>query len=362
MRGIFEKIPGSGVFWIHYYDAEGNRRREKAGRKSAAIALYRKRKTEALEGKKLPKCLRQRPITLGELADEALEYSKAHKISHEDDVIRGEKVKQAFGSRTAESITPQDIERWFATQEKWKPATFNRYKALLSLIYRLGIVNGKVSVNPARLVKSRRENNARTRFLAPEEEASLRQKIEERCPERLPELDIALHTGLRRSEQYGLTWDCVDLDRRGLTIRRSKHGEKRHVFLNDAALAAFQTLWKFSKGKGRVFSNGYFSEKTKGAREWFEECVLLAGIKDFTWHDLRHTFASRLTMKGAGLIDVKEAMGHKTIQVTLRYSHLAPKHQLATVQLLCEQSSDNQQSSRSEGAKGEVAATQERTN
>lgn len=71
-------------------------------------------------------------------------------------------------------------------------------------------------------------------------------------------------------------------------------------------------------------------------REWFNPAVKAAGLNAFTWHCLRHNFASRLVMAGVDLRTVQELMGHKTIQMTVRYAHLAPKHQLAAVQRLCD--------------------------
>jgi len=82
------KVPGTGIWWICYFDADGRKRREKAGRKSAATDLYRKRKTEALEGRKLPEKLRARKVLFSELAKDTLEYSAAHKRSYGDDKIR----------------------------------------------------------------------------------------------------------------------------------------------------------------------------------------------------------------------------------------------------------------------------------
>jgi len=347
-RGIYEKVPGSAVWWVRYADASGRIRREKGGTKGAAIKLYQKRKTEVLQGKKLPEQFRAKPVTFSELADDAIEWAKAHKLTWEDDEIRLKPLKDAFGVRAAEFITPQDFERWFASEgvsrnrdkkrkgRKWKPATFNRYKALISMVYRQGIKNRKVSVNPAREIERRKENNARDRYLLGHEEAALRNAILAAYPERIPELDIALHAGMRRGEQYNCDWSWVDLDRRVLTVPRSKHGEKRRVYLNDAAVAAFRLLWSFSEGKGRVFGHLYNSHKTTGARQWFEQALSDAGIVNFRWHDLRHTFASRLVMAGVDIRTVQELMGHKTIQVTLRYSHLAPQHQLEAVQRLCD--------------------------
>lgn len=347
-KGVYEKEPGSGVWWIRYADASGRIRREKVGNKAAAIKLYQKRKTQVLEGKKLPEQLRAKAVTFAELADDAVEWAKANKITWEDDQIRLKPLRDVFGARTAESITPQEIERWMVTQgksrnrdkvrhgKKWKPATCNRYKALLSMVFREGIKNGKVANNPARQVQRRRENNLRDRFLSQQEEKALRHVISAARPERMPEFDIALHTGMRRSEQYACEWSWVDLDRKMLTVPRSKHGEMRRVYLNDSAIAAFRTLWQFSTGEGKVFAHLYNSDQTVGARGWFEIALMEAKVTNFRWHDLRHTFASRLVMAGVDIRTVQELMGHKTIQVTLRYAHLAPEHQLEAVQRLCD--------------------------
>jgi len=236
-RGIYEKFPGSGLWWIHWYDAQGRRHREKAGTKSAAILLYRKRKTEVLEGRKLPEKLRRAPVLFREIAQDALEYSRLNKRSHDDDRYRMARLSEWFGNRTADSLTPDEIERRFKEQE-WTPATANRYRALLSLTYRLGIRGCKVRENPGRLVPHRLEDNARVRFLDRKEEGALRTAIRQLCPEREPEFDLAIHTGMRQGEQYGLLWEDVDWERRQLTIPRSKNGAIRHLPLNATALHA----------------------------------------------------------------------------------------------------------------------------
>lgn len=106
-HGVFEKVPGSGVWWIRYIDAQGRFRREKAGTKSAAIGLSRKRKTEPLEGKKLPGKLRRATVTFAEIARDALAYSKAHKRTYEDDVQRMERMLCWFRDRSADSLPPK---------------------------------------------------------------------------------------------------------------------------------------------------------------------------------------------------------------------------------------------------------------
>ena len=72
----------------------------------------------------------------------------------------------------------------------------------------------------------------------------------------------------------------------------------------------------------------------RGYKHWFDPAVEEAGVRDFTWHCLRHTFASRLAMADENLSTIKDLMGHKTIQMTTRYAHLAPAHNQATVDRL----------------------------
>jgi integrase len=335
-RGLFEKIPGSGIWWIRYADTTGRIRREKAGPKSAAIKLYQKRKTEVLQRKKLPETLRKRAIGFAELVEDALAYSKAHKRSYNDDVYRMKRLKAWFSEWPAESVTPHDIERRLsevAEGEELAPATLNRYRALLSLVFRLGIESGKVPSNPARLVKHRRENNGRIRWLTDEEETKLRKVIKEEFSEHMPEFDFALNTGLRSGELYNLSWADISFETRTVTVLRSKNGETRHVPLNAPAIAALEVLQKNEDAKGPVFVN-IRGERLTRPRYWFDPSVEKAAIKDFTFHCLRHTFASRLVMAGVDLRTVQELLGHKSIQMTCRYAHLAPTHQLAAVEKL----------------------------
>jgi site-specific recombinase XerD len=324
-RGVFERKPGE--WWICYFDASGRKRREKAGTWASARDLYIKRKNDALRGKKLPETLRRKTVPFAEIAKDALAHSKQHKRDYRHDVGRMETLLSWFREYPAESITPQEIERRFE-KERWSPATCNRFRALLSLTYRLAILSNKVGNNPARLVKHRREDNTRIRFLSADEEAALRKATVARAREHLPEIELALHTGMRLSEQYGLTWADVSLDRRLLTIPRSKNGLARHVPLNHSATRALESLRK------RTGESGFVCGGAPGPRPWFEPVLAAAKLSDFSWHCLRHTFASRLVMAGVDLRTVQELLGHKTIAMTIRYAHLAPKHTLAAVERL----------------------------
>jgi len=292
------------------------------------VDLYHKRKTQAFEGKELPEKLRRATVTFAEIARDALTYSKIHKAasSYRCDAGRMEVLLAWFREYPAESIAAQDIERQFQKQE-WAPATPNRYRALLSLTYRLAIRNGKVKENPARLV-AHRHDNARIRFLSADEEKNLRKAIEKKCPERMPEFDLALNTGVRLSEQYGLLWENVSIPLQTLTIPRSKNGSMRHVPLNQGPINALEAL-RQQHSTSELVCGG-----AKEPRRWFEPVLADAKILNFSWHCLRHTFASRLVMAGVDIRTVQELLGHKTIGMTVRYSHLAPKHTLAAVERL----------------------------
>ena len=149
-------------------------------------------------------------MKFSELADDALEYCKANNRGQQFDGYRIARLVAEFGNRNAD-IPVADFRSWFEDQ-KWKPGTQNRCRSTLSLMYRLGIENKKISENPARLLKHKHEDNGRVRFLKPEEEIRLRKAIKAKYAVHLPEFELALHTGMRPSEQYNLTWDRIDLE------------------------------------------------------------------------------------------------------------------------------------------------------
>jgi site-specific recombinase XerD len=142
---------------------------------------------------------------------------------------------------------------------------------------------------------------------------------------------------MRPSEQYSLIWSTVDLARKLVTIPKSKNGKTRHIPLNSVAVAAFQALQKRSLNTASPVFVNMHGKALRGYKHWFDSAVSAAGVRDFTWYCLRHDFASRLVMAGVDLRTVAELMGHKTIQMTMRYAHLAPAHRLAAVERIVSQ-------------------------
>ena len=324
-RGIFEKVADSGEFWIRYADAMGRIRREKVGTFEEAEARLKLRKEEAKIGALPRLAWRRHPMLFRKIAEDALAYSDEHKRSKRNDHSRMAKLMEWFGDRRADSITPREIERRFQVED-WTRATWNRYRALLSLTYRLAIRAGKVKENPARLVQHKAENNGRVRFLSAEEEENLRKAIREKFPKHEPELDLALHTGLRQSEQYSARWRDVDFERRILTVPLDKGGQTSHAPLNASALLALKELRRLH-GATEFVCGGI-----RSPRAWFESAIKDAKIEGFTWHCLRHTFASRLVMSGADLRTVAELLRDKTLAMVMRYAHLAPDYKFDAVE------------------------------
>ena len=331
VRGLWEREPGSGVWWIRFRDTDGKLHREKVGRKSDAEALLNKRRNERRVGKKMPENVRTAPVKFTELADYITEeYSKAHHSDSRNVKQRLEKLKTHFGDCVAESIKPAEIDNWLSKNTK-TGGTANRYRAAMSLAYREGIRNGKVISNPVRLVKQRKEGGNVIRFLRDHEEMALRTVIAERCPEKIIELDISLGTGMRLSEQYGprLRWQNVDFQRREIDLSKTKNYTARIIPMNAAVLAAFEArraLVPTAKKSDPVFD--------VQPRSWWEGVRELAGVPDYRWHDNRHTFCSRLAMRKVNLVAIKELAGHKTLAITARYAHLDDGAKREAVDLL----------------------------
>jgi integrase len=339
-RGVYEQPLGSNVWWILYYDQYGKRHREKVGPKGLAIIAYQKRKTEIREGKFLPEKVneRRRAMLFEDMLTTYLdEYSKVNKRSYKTDLAMAVRLRRELSGKTLQEITTQDVERLKAKlKQEIAPATVNLHLALLKHLYTKAMEWGKTEKNPAKPVKFFRANNARVRYLTDEEEAQLKAVF---LPEHWNKVEVAINTGMRRGEQFNLKWANVNFQTGVLTIPRSKHGEAHHIPMNDRVVEILRSLPSRMKslyvfpsetGETPLNANNFINRVWNPAREQ-------ANLADLHWHDLRHTFASRLVMAGVDLRTVQELMGHKTITMTLRYTHLSPTHQREAVQRLIQE-------------------------
>ena len=318
-RGVFERPPGSGIWWINYY-INGKQHREKVGRRSDAIALYQNRKADARRGVKLPELQPQKVTTFGELATGAVGYAKVHLKTWADYDWKERALREMFGFRPAAEITPQEIDG-FLTKSCRTPATANRFRAFFSLCYRLGMENGRVTSNPARLVRMRRENNARLRYLTRDEYKKVSGILLRDYPRQQPAFVVSIYAGMRWGEQFSLTWNQVDLKRQIIRLTETKNGSARNVPLNSIALDALKNQQTMVPHKP---ADRVFPEAGDYCRFWFEPAIKDAGITGYTWHCNRHTFCSWLAMAGVSIKEIQTLAGHKTITMAARYAHLSP--------------------------------------
>lgn len=329
--GIFERPRSSGTWWIDYRDGAGRRHREKIGRRADASKMLEQRRRDVSEGKYTAP--RAPGLTFRELAKEALEAKRIRlaPLSYETDLGRLRVLLPDLGGVPAAEMAPELLERIFArmrTVDNLSGSTVNRYRSLVSSIYSFAVRTGRVQVNPVARVKRFRENGGRVRYLKQDEEARLRLAIAATCPDREAEFNLALYTGMRRGEQFKLKWADVDLERGILTVN-GKTGQ-RHIVVNSSASAALEKL-KTGANSSFVCPEAT-AEAKRDNRRWFENAVKKAGLENFHWHDLRHTFASRLVMAGVDIRTVQELVGHKSILMTMRYAHLSPDHRQAAAE------------------------------
>jgi integrase len=186
----------------------------------------------------------------------------------------------------------------------------------------------KLRANPLGHVQQLKEPPGRLRFLTLDEI----HKLLMCCPPPPHPLRAiiitALTTGMRRGEILGLKWDYIKLDNRLIILPMTKNNTVRVVPINETL---YNTLAEMPDKIGYVFRNG---QSMVNARKSFQAACKRAGITDFRFHDLRHTYASHLTMRGVHVRALQELLGHKTLTMTQRYSHLASEQLQKAVKLL----------------------------
>lgn len=235
-----------------------------------------------------------------------------------------------FGELSLSRITTELVSDYKDERLKTvKPATVYQELSLMRRMFNIARKEWRwVSENPtANLSFSVGNSNARDRWLTPEEEKRLLANAA-RPAWFQPLLKAALHTGMRRRELLSLKWQDIDFKRRLILVERSKNGLKRSVPMTGTLRATLK------EQKVRDISGRVFPVSESSLRDAFLRAVKTAGIEDFRFHDLRHTFATRLVQSGVDLYRVKELLGHKTIAMTTRYAHHCPESLRQSVETL----------------------------
>ena len=266
------------------------------------------------------------------MCDEYMEtYAKVNHRSWRTQAYTLDYCRRFFGVDTwLTDITAQQIERFKAQRVKEvKAATVTRNLAVLKHVFSTAIEWGYLYENPAKSVKTLRINNRRLRYLTAEEIDRLTNAAGVHLK---PIIILAVNTGMRRGEIFDLEWVHVDLKNRVIEVIDSKNGDKRTIAINGTLL---ETLHRLPR---RIDTPNMFPGKNGGRltdiKTAFPKARKKAGLNDVRFHDLRHTFASHLVMAGVDLMTVKELLGHKTLKMTDRYSHLSPDHKANAVKVL----------------------------
>ena len=332
--GIFEKVPGSGIYWIRF-TAEGKKHREKVGSLAAAKNRLGVRHTQAGTGT-LPHSSEPRPqkVTFAELVDDANKHLKSERTAAHayDTAMKFNRMLPTFGKREAESITRQEVLDWLdeqAEEHEWTDTTRNRYVAAFSLIYSVAGPDGtkKLTLKPWGRITRRQEDNSRVRFLSQEEEAAISKELRERYPNYLNVFILALHTGARTSEVLRGQVGDYNSQTGMIKIHQTKDSRKpkvRFVPMTPMAAAAYNAL-AAGKGNHAPLCTNRNGEPLYEMRYWFLRALEASAVKDFTFHDVRHTAASRWVMSGVPLAAVAKYLGHSGAGMVMRYSHLQPE-------------------------------------
>jgi len=276
----------------------------------------------------------RRELRFRDLVEPALEGKRLRgneASSIETDLVRLRRVLPAIGHLKIRQLTSGRMERFLqelargdALHDPLKGATVNRFHSLLGSIFRHAMRQRLVAVNPLAggTVPRSKESPIIPRYLGREEQRRLLAAIRQECPKKVLEVELSILTGMRRSEQFDAKWEDWKSPE-GILYCVGKTG-RRAVRINRAARRCLTRLRKRAP-RDQVYITPERNESARDSRLWFEKAVKRADLRPaFRFHDLRHTFCSRLTAAGTPLRTVMELAGHRSFQTTLRYAHLSP--------------------------------------
>jgi integrase len=243
------------------------------------------------------------------------------KKTHHDDVAKINWLQQFFRGKYLDELTRDVIAEIGGLKRKeTSPATANRLLALIRSILRRAALDWEWIDKPP-VIKLYREAKRRVRYLSADQASILIREL----PQHLADMvTFSLATGLRRSNVTKLEWSQVDMQRNVAWIHgdQAKAGKPIHVTLNETAIAVLTR--QIGKHPRSVFSYKSKPITQVNTKAWYK-ALKRAGIEDFRWHDLRHTWASWLTQNGVPLNVIQEMGAWESAEMVRRYAHLAPE-------------------------------------
>lgn len=353
-KGLYKR---GTVYWISYAGIDGKVIRETAKTSvfKDAEDLLIKRKQAVRDGN-LPEVKRRiENHTFNELAIDYLKWAERQRAFEQKSLII-DQLKERFGhiqlrrfdTRLVESYQSERLQAGKKRLKSGeivgnKPATINRHVATLKHIMTKAVEWEMVeeeTLKRVRRAKMLEENNRRLRFLSVEESQALINACDKQLNHLKPIVTMALNTGMRKGEILSLTWDDVDLTHGFILLSRTKNGERREVSINTTLRSILEELFKGTAKRPRridvpyVFYDYPTGKPYANVHRSFVTACKNANIRDFHFHDLRHTFASHLVMAGIDITTVSSLLGHKDLKMTLRYSHLSPRHTAKALDIL----------------------------
>ena len=361
MAYVFREYRSRGKPWcIAYKGVDGRMRREKtdAPTKELARKLLAKKLVELTEAKVAGITVEQTPIAFTEFMKEYRRHIEGKKtpqsIGRDDRSIQH--LTKVFGSRQLRQVTTGMVQKYVDDRmhekkrggKPYRPATVNREIMCLSAIFREAIKRGYADRNPVRGVKQMAEDNIIVRYLSLDEETAL---LDACTPNLKPIVLCALHSGMRRGEILKLKWEDVDLDQLLIRVKLTKSKKTRYIPINTKLHEVLKAVPKLDDCP-YVFANPETHDRWCDQNTAWNYTLKRSGVKNFRFHDLRHTFASRLVQAGESIKSVQELLGHASLQVTLRYAHLSASDLRRAVEVLTGQKNTTQPATQTPPAQG----------
>jgi integrase len=288
------------------------------------------------------------PVTLKQAAKEYIDAQANPKTKKTYQSTLDNQILTQLGNMTLVGIKPADVIRFIEARQKDGASigTIRKDLAVLSGIFTVAQIKEQVDRNPVSLARKAKKKSLKLgkkliRWLSQDEETRLYASLPPRARSILRDaIPFSLLTGLRAMEEARLLWDDYDPSRRVIAIRKQKNGNQDELPLCDAAAAILERLRAeaMQEGKGApaaIQKRHIFQDPeskaplTRFNNTGWTRALKKAGIEDFRWHDLRHTFASRLAMAGVSLQRMQKLMRHHSITQTLDYAHLCPEDNAA---------------------------------
>jgi len=273
-----------------------------------------------------------------------LPWARANKRSSRDDELHATVFSRHFGKKGLNEIDQQMIEEFKVKRMRSitrygrtrRPASVNRELAILSGIFRMAVDYEEIAQNPCRKVNSLPENNQRTRHLSFDEEDRLFSKLTGDREYLRTLVTVAIYAGPRRGELLRLRWSNVDFDLNTINFKETKTNKDRSVPMEPIVREALLELRDSAGDVEYVFVNPDTKTKYTDIKKSFSAACGEAKVTGFTFHDLRHTFGTRLADAGVDVVKIKELMGHASIATTRRYIHATDQGKRGAITVLSE--------------------------